>query len=152
MRRALLWFAVAVAGLAILPHTAAAQNSRTNVLNQLNVANRSAAARGFRPDPTVFDRSAVVGMLASRSTSFLELNLVGGANYFIVAACDEDCSDLDLRLFPTTSRTAFVEDTGEDDNPVISFTAPRTGRYMLAVDMARCQERLCYYAYRVLRR
>ena len=152
MRRSLLSLAFAAALLALTPDAGAAQNPRANVLVQLNQAARSAAPRGFRPDPAAFNRDAVVGMLASRTSSFLELNLTGGVNYIITGACDEDCGDMDLRLFPATSSNPLVEDTGDDDNPVISFVAPRTGRYMLAVDMARCQERYCYYAYRVLRR
>lgn len=152
MPRHSLSLVIAASLLALAPDAGSAQSPRANVLMQLNQAARSAAARGFRPDPAAFNRDAVVGMLASRTSSFMELNLTGGASYVISGACDEDCADMDLRLFPSTSSDPLVQDTEDDDNPVISFVAPRTGRYMLAVDMARCQERLCYYAFRVLRR
>lgn len=151
MTRQLLPVAFAAALLA-LPRAGAAQDFRATVLSQLDAAARPVAQGGFRPEPSVFDRDAVVGSLANGTTSMMELNLVAGVSYFIPAACDEDCSDLDLRLFSADGTTPVAEDTGEDDIPMLTFTAPRSGRYMLAVDMAACAESMCYYGFRVYRK
>ena len=93
-----------------------------------------------------------VRALAKGATSMMEVPLVGGVNYFIAGACDEDCSDLDLRIFAADNTTPVAEDTAEDDAPMLNFKAPRSGRYMLAVDMAECKESMCYYGYRVYRK
>lgn len=144
----------AAVGLAVaaLAAPAAAQDFRSTVTAQLDAAARPVIENGFKDDPGVFARDVMVGMLANATTSFVEVSLTGGATYFIAAACDQDCSDMDLRIFSPESATPLKEDVGDDDYPMITFTAPRTGRYMLAVDMAKCSEATCYYGYRVFKK
>jgi hypothetical protein len=151
MNRTLASVALAAAMLA-LPGAGAAQDFRATVLAQLDAAARPVVQGGFRLEPSVFDREAVVGALAKGATSMMEVTLVAGVSYFIAGACDEDCSDMDLRIFSADSSTPLAEDTKEDDYPMLTFTAPRSGRYMLAVDMAECKESMCYYGYRVYRK
>jgi hypothetical protein len=151
MNRQMLCVAFAAAMLA-LPRAGAAQDFRATVLAQLDTVARPLVQNGFRPEPAVFDRQAVVGALAKGATSMMEVTLVGGVNYFIAGACDEDCSDLDLRIFAADNTTPVAEDTADDDAPMLNFKAPRSGRYMLAVDMAECKESMCYYGYRVYRK
>ncbi|HEX2187610.1 MAG TPA: hypothetical protein VHG51_01870 [Longimicrobiaceae bacterium] len=152
MLRQLSLAAAAAAAFVALPGTAHAQDFRATVVAQLDAAARPVTGNGFRADPGVFSRDVVVGALAKGTSSFQEINLQAGASYFIAAACDEDCSDMDLRLFASDSDEALAEDTKEDDYPMITFTAPKTGRYMLAVDMAACGESMCYYGYRVFKK
>jgi len=151
MRKLALPAALALV-LAAAPRMDAAQDFRATVTAQLDAAARPVTSNGFRSDSTVFSRDVVVGMLANGTTSFVELNLVAGGQYFIAAACDEDCEDMDLRVFAPGSTTALAQDVGEDDYPMINFTATSSGRYMLAVDMAKCKEAMCYYGYRVFRK
>ena len=151
MHRQLLAVAFAAAAL-VFPRAGAAQDYRATVLAQLDAAARPVVQGGFRLEPSVFDRQAMVGALAKGASSMLEVTLVGGVSYFIAAACDEDCSDLDLRIFSADSTTPVAEDTKEDDYPMLTFTAPKSGRYMLAVDMAECKESTCYYGFRVFRK
>jgi hypothetical protein len=151
MNRSLLFAALAAASLA-LPRAGAAQDYRATVLAQLDAAAQPVTSNGFRPEPAVFSRDAIVGMLKGGTSSVMEINLQQGVNYFIAAACDEDCSDLDLRLYSPDSTTPLAEDTKDDDYPMLTITAPRTGRYMLSVDMAECSEGSCYYGYRVFRK
>lgn len=152
MLRQLSAAAAVAAAILALPRAGAAQDFRATVLSQLDAAARPVVQNGFRVEPSVFERDAVVGGLAQGASSFLELSLQGGVSYFIAAACDQDCSDLDLRLFPSDNATAVAEDTGEDDYPMINFTAPKSGRYMLAVDMPKCGGSICYYGFRVFRK
>lgn len=151
MRTPLLTLALAAAALA-LPRAGAAQDYRAVVLAQLDTVARPAAQGGFRADPGVFDRQSVIGALGKGATSMMEVTLVGGASYFIAGACDGDCTDMDLRIFAADSSTPVAEDTAEDDAPMLSFTAPKSGRYMLAVDMAECSESMCYYGVRVFKK
>lgn len=94
----------------------------------------------------------MIGALSQGATSMMELNLTAGAQYFIVGTCDDDCSDMDLRIYAPGNSRALKEDTSDDDAPMLAFTAPSTGRYMLAVDMAKCTGNVCYYGYRVYRK
>ncbi len=144
--------ALAAAALLACPAAGSAQNYRATVVNQLDRAGGTIVQRGFRSSPDVFDRDVIVGALAQGASSMMELNLVAGVQYVIGGACDEDCSDLDLRLYSSESTTALEKDQSDDDFPVLSFTAPKTGRYMLAVDMAKCTGTVCYYGFRVYRK
>lgn len=150
MRRIALPFVVAI-GLS-LPGAAGAQDFRTTVTTQLAAAARPVTSNGFRNDPSVLSRDVLVGMLANGTSSMVELTLVQGGRYFIAAACDQDCEDMDLRIFAPGKTTALAEDTKDDDYPMITFTAPSSGRYMLAVDMAKCKEAMCYYGYQVFKK
>lgn len=151
MNRPLLSAAFAAALLA-LPGAGAAQDYRATVLAQLDAVTRPVLQNGFRVAPAVFDQDAVVGALSKGTTSLLEVNLVGGVDYFIAGVCDSDCSDLDLRIYSADSTKPVAEDQAADDAPMLNFSAPKSGRYMLAVDMAECSESMCYYGYRVYRK
>ena len=151
MHRPLLPVAFAAALLA-LPRAAEAQDHRSTVVAQLQATAATVAQSGFRPESSVFDRDVVVGALAQGASSMLEVNLTAGVSYFIAGACDGDCDDLDLRIFSVDSTTPVAEDTADDDAPMLNFTAPKSGRYMLSVDMAKCSESICYYGFRVYRK
>lgn len=151
MRTLTLSLALLVALLA-LPRESAAQGFRTVIVDQLNAASGPVKQSGFREEAGVFDRDVTVGMLADGTSGFLELHLREGVNYFVAAACDQDCSNLDLRLFSVESTTPVAEDNEDDDYPMLNFNAPKTGRYMLAVDMTKCEESMCYYGFKVFRK
>lgn len=151
MRRLAMLTALALGTLA-LPAQGSAQSFRTTVTGQLEAAARQVAGDGYRIDSAVFDRNLVIGMLKAGTASFMELNLTAGAGYVIAAGCDEDCTDLDLQIFAPGESKALAEDVGEDDVPVIRFQAPKSGQYMLAVNMAACSESLCYYGYQVYKK
>ncbi|HEX7243534.1 MAG TPA: hypothetical protein VF263_24830 [Longimicrobiaceae bacterium] len=145
--------ALAAAALLACPAAGSAQNTyRATVVSQMDAAGSVFTRQGFRSAPDVFDRNSIVGALAQGATSMLELSLVAGVEYRITGVCDEDCSDLDLRLFAPGSTQATEKDDSDDDVPILAFTAPTTGPYMLAVDMAKCSGSYCYYGYRVYRK
>jgi hypothetical protein len=133
------------------PGPSNAQDFRTTVTAQLDAAARTIRDNGYRMDNDIFDRDVVVGMIAAGASAYMEVNLTAGARYFFSAACDEDCSDLDLRLFRPGSREAFEKDVETDDVPMLMFTAPVTGRYILAIDMASCGTSMCYYGFRAFK-
>ena len=72
--------------------------------------------------------------------------LTGGERYAVAAACDRDCSDLDLQLF-SPAGDEVDRDFLSDDEPLV-FAAPSTsGRYTVRVSMASCSREPCeYYA------
>ena len=68
----------------------------------------------------------------------------GGVNYVILGVCDNDCSDLDLRLFDPNGREV-ASDLLTDDNPVVNVTPRRTGTYTVRAIMTTCSSQPCRY-------
>ena len=87
----------------------------------------------------------IVSSLRESQSEDQYLDLVGGLDYVVVAVCDVDCSDIDLRLYdPSGSEVA--SDTQTDDVPVLELSSVRGGRYRLEVGMYDCDTEPCYYA------
>lgn len=143
---------LALACAALLPAAASAQTHRNTILRQLDAVVAQQRARGFTVDARVLGGGTVVGLLPAQGLVMLELPLRAGAQYFIVGGCDADCDDLDLRAVGRDVRTVLDEDVGDDDVPVISFTARETGPHLLTVSMASCKTDLCYFGVRVFSR
>jgi hypothetical protein len=140
-----------LAVLLLIPGHAPAQDFRSVVMSQLDGASQTVRGNGYRADGSIFDRDVVIGMIAAGASTYMEVSLTAGSRYFFSAACDQDCSDLDLRLFQPGATEPFVKDVQDDDIPMLTFTAPVTGRYILAVDMPKCSTRMCYYGFRAFK-
>ena len=61
-----------------------------------------------------------------------------------MAVCDQDCGDVDLRLFDPYGNEVD-SDVGTDDWPIVSITPQFKGTYQVRVVMARCSDHPCYY-------
>jgi hypothetical protein len=75
--------------------------------------------------------------------------LVRGVTYVFTGACDEDCRDLDLKLFG--NGTKLKEDVEPDDTPIIAFRPEWTGTYTLRVIMANCNREPCRFGVGIFR-
>ena len=60
-----------------------------------------------------------------------------GYSYFFLGKCDEDCDDLDLKLY-SSDGDLLDADTSSDDYPVVRFTPRRDRTLVLRVIMASC--------------
>lgn len=145
-----------VAALAVLPsipidmHAQAAH--RDAVASLLQDASRGASVEGYREAPRVFDSRSVMGMLSRGGSVVLEANLRAGVRYTVVAVCDAECVDLDLRAHAPGHEDVLDEDVSTDDVPVLSFTATRDGPHPITVIMSECRAELCYFGLKVLSR
>lgn len=92
------------------------------------------------------------GTLSDSRTALHTLNnLRVGQQIRIVGVCDENCSDLDLRVRdPSGALLAF--DTRGNDQPVIDLRAGTYGQHTIEVDMANCDAPRCRYAVNVYTR
>lgn len=149
MRRMIVAFVLA-AGL-LLTSEAEGQDWRELVVRQLDHAGELVRAEG-QTDANVLSRNQVIGVLEDEATSYVEVMLQGGVEYFFAGACDQDCTDLDLRLYLAEDFEEVASDVETDDVPLLSFRAPASGAYLLGVDMAACDEEICYYGFRVYQR
>ena len=107
---------------------AAAQNSfQQQVRNQIQTASNSIRGNGYSAD-----RDPITGSLNNAANESMMVNLQGGTRYAIVGVCDNDCSDVDLRIWAPDGNQ-LTEDVATDDTPVLEFTATVTGQYRLSV-------------------
>ncbi|HEX8691742.1 MAG TPA: hypothetical protein VF746_04930 [Longimicrobium sp.] len=147
--RAPLLFLASAAALLSAAAPVRAQTHRATVLRQLDAVATQQRARGFLPDARVLNGGTQIGLLQANGLVMLEIPLRTGARYFVMGVCDSDCEDLDLRAVGSNARTALAEDVGDDDVPVLTFTARETGPHLLTVSMAKCKTDLCYFGVRV---
>jgi len=84
-----------------------------------------------------------IGNLRYNQYQDVTYRLTEGVTYVIVGACDEDCPDLDLKLFH--GGELVKQDTAPDATPTIVFRPAWTGNYTLRVIMAKCNKNPCWY-------
>lgn len=85
-----------------------------------------------------------LGSLDNGTSEPHTINLDGGTAYMLVGVCDNDCADLDFRLYDANGNE-IASDVANDDTPVISITPRRSGRYILRAVMADCRADPCRY-------
>lgn len=101
---------------------------------------------GFRH--TFDDHYDLLGNQASDDYTF---ELKSGREYFIAAVCDQDCSDLDLKLFDENDNV-IAEDALVDDAPIVRVTPRWSGKFRLNVTMFDCGNAPCFYGISVMGR
>lgn len=148
-----LLLAAVIAVLTSIPLGAHAQASPRDAVGVLlQDAARGAAEEGYREAPRVFDSRSVMGMLSRGGSVVLEANLRAGVRYTVVAVCDAECVDLDLRAHAPGGEDVLDEDVSTDDVPVLSFTATRDGPHPIAVIMSECRADMCHFGLKILSR
>ncbi len=72
------------------------------------------------------------------------VTLYAGQRYSFAGECDDDCYDMDLKLY-SYDWTLIDQDLLPDKFPVVSTVAPYTGRYRIRTIMAGCSIEPCGY-------
>lgn len=93
----------------------------------------------------------VYGSLADDGTSTHDMTVASGVDYALIGACDNDCTDVDLKLFDA-SGTVIMQDIAVDDTPVLLFHSNSAGKWRVQVVMATCSRNPCYYGIQLLAR
>jgi len=118
--------------------TAQNQWQRT-VRSQVSEHGDFLSTRGFTMSGDVYD-----GDLKNNYYEDLTIKLQPGTSYAFMGVCDQDCHDIDLRLFdPDGDEVASVVPT--DDWPIVSISPSYSGTYTLRVVMTSCAKDPCYY-------
>ena len=78
------------------------------------------------------------------------MQLTAGTPYRIVGACDGDCTNVDIELISMTTGGVVASDMLPDDYPVVNFTPPANGQYIVRLLMQQCTVAPCYAGARVL--
>ncbi len=134
----------ALVGASLLALPAEAQNSWQQVVNgQLATHGNTLRGQGFSSMA-----QPITGSLNDDGDMGTPVALNAGMEYAIVGVCDQDCRDVDLRIFGPDG-TMIAEDLALDDHPVLHFRAPATGQYRLVIMMANCTANPCYWGVQV---
>lgn len=132
--------ALLLAATLLAPEAVSAQGRwERQVRDQLKRAGRVLEDRGFELTHDVY-----TGSLRDDESESLTLTLRGGNDYALVGVCDEDCRDIDLRLYDLDGEEVDI-DIEDDDTPIVQVSASSTGKYRLRVIMASCSTSPCFY-------
>ncbi|WP_225977448.1 hypothetical protein [Nostoc sp. CENA543] len=85
-----------------------------------------------------------VGDLGGNGEDDITVNLRKGVSYAIVGVCDEDCNDIDLKLYDDNGNL-IASDTETDDNPVVTVSPRWNARFKIRVVMPKCSNAPCRY-------
>lgn len=78
------------------------------------------------------------------------VRLERGKTYWVIGACDEDCSDFDLEV-KDANATVVGSDVLDDDAPMVVLENVRGGAYQIQSVMAACSADPCLTGVRVYR-
>ncbi len=104
-------------------------------------------------DLTDLSHNIVTGSLDAGERETVMAELEGGSHYTLLAVCDNDCTDVDLRV-KTRSGTTLDEDLELDDFPLCEISVAGEGTMMFEVEviMVDCDVEPCRYAVAVFER
>ena len=104
-------------------------------------------------DLTDLSHNIVTGSLDAGERETVMAELEGGSSYSLLAVCDNDCTDVDLRV-KTRSGTTLDEDLELDDFPLCEISVAGEGTMMFEVEviMVNCDVEPCRYAVAVFER
>jgi hypothetical protein len=102
---------------------------------------------------TDLSHNIVTGRLDAGERETVMAELEGGSHYTLLAVCDNDCTDVDLRV-KTRSGTTLDEDLELDDFPLCEISVAGEGTMMFEVEviMVDCDVEPCRYAVAVFER
>jgi hypothetical protein len=84
------------------------------------------------------------GTLREGESEDLTITLHSGTTYAMVGVCDNDCTDIDFRLFDADDNEVD-SDLKTDDYPLVKVTPGETMRYRLKIIMVTCKTSPCFY-------
>jgi hypothetical protein len=91
----------------------------------------------------------IYGRLSNDASESHQMQVVEGNDYALLGGCDNDCSDINLRVYDAAG-TMLMEDMAGDDTPVLTFTARSSGRYRVESMMAACSRNPCFYGIQLM--
>lgn len=85
------------------------------------------------------------GWLDAQGSEVIELQVSGLSEALVIAACDADCGDLDLRLLDSDGQTLAVDEE-PDSFPVLFIDSGDRRQLEVEVTMSACAASRCAYA------
>jgi hypothetical protein len=91
----------------------------------------------------------VHGVLDNLAKTTHDMDVIAGNQYILFGACDNDCTDLDLRIY-NPDGTVLAQDIATDDIPTLIFQPTMSARYRIEVIMAHCNRNPCFYGVQLM--
>ena len=117
-----------------------------NIGEQLGAISQNFAA-GMAPPAGATDQ--IVALEPSTDHRWT-IDLAANTAYTFVGACDGDCTNVDIELISMTTGGVVASDMLPDDYPVVQFTPPADGQYMVRTLLQTCTGAPCYTGTRAL--
>jgi hypothetical protein len=131
--------AILLGAVVIAPAASAQSRWEDQVTAQIKHAGRILEDKGFSQTHDQF-----TGSLHQGDSEYLTLTLHSGQRYALLGVCDNDCSDIDFRLFDAEDNEV-ASDLQTDDVPIVQVSPSETQRYRLKVIMVTCKTSPCFY-------
>jgi hypothetical protein len=138
--------AAALACWALACAGANAQASLDQARTYLDEGRAAHAELGYRTDRSNRDSFFTLRLSQAR---IIPVTLRAGRNYRVYAACDSDCSDMDLEIYDPNGERVD-RDIADDDTPYVQLRPEQSGRYVVRAWLARCEQEPCGVGVRVL--
>jgi len=137
--------AVIVAAVACLTATASAQTSeyRQQLDQQLQNSRNLFQQQGYTLAAGPF-----TGALPAGGKERFTMPVERGVSYKILGICDNDCSNVDLRVFNMNGQN-IGEDVTPDDIPIVELEPTGNGTVQFEAHMVACSAEPCYHAVEV---
>jgi hypothetical protein len=88
------------------------------------------------------------GALPKNGKERFTLPVEQGVSYKILGVCDNDCTNVDLRVFNLNGQN-IGEDVTDDDIPIVDLQPTGSGTVQLEAHMVACSSEPCYHAIEV---
>ena len=137
--------ALALSAALLTSAPAAAQDHSDQVYRQLHERYRvlKSSGKALRLERTIIN---AVGADVSDDWTFY---FDASRRYAVLAACDGDCADIDLKIVDPDTGEALAEDRAEDATPLVTFVPEASGRYEVSVKMFDCGADYCYAGFAI---
>jgi hypothetical protein len=135
--------AALAAGLIATPVVAQDAGYRAQLDQQLQKSRDLFRGQGFTVAAGPF-----TGALQPGAKERFTLPVERGVKYKVLGVCDNDCSNVDLRIFNMNGQN-IGEDITDDDIPIVDLEPKVTGTVQLEATMVTCSEAPCYHAIEV---
>ena len=106
---------------------------------QLDKIETLLTGRGYEETHT-----AKIAQLAQGGKKRFTLDLRKGMEYILAGVCDNDCTDLDIKIYDEND-VLLTSDDQQDDKPVVGITPKLTGIYQIEITMYKCGNSPCAY-------
>jgi hypothetical protein len=127
------------AGSLSLPTAGAQEYAIETVMRQLD------ALLELEEDDGLQLHNYIVGKLDNGETDAWTMHLYEGVSYDIWGVCDDDCSDVDLRIYSEEDGSLISEDVETDNTPLGIIQPEKNGRYTIELDMYECAIEPCFF-------
>lgn len=132
-----------VACLAAGPASAQNNEYRQQLDQQLQTSRAQFQGQGYSVAAGPF-----TGALSAGGKERFTLPVENGVSYKILGICDNDCTNVDLRVFNLNGQN-IGEDVTPDDIPIVELQPTGTGTVQLEANMITCSQAPCYHAIEV---